>query len=48
MDSRINAIVTYVEIPYGGVDINLSTDFFKFSFAVLSQLKMKSQAWKSI
>ena len=30
-ESRIKAIVAYVEVPYGGMDINLNTDFsFKF------------------
>jgi hypothetical protein len=46
---NIKAIFACVEVPYGGMDINLNTDFFfKFSFAVLSQIKMKNQAWKSI
>jgi hypothetical protein len=50
MEGRIKTIVAYFEAPYGGIDINLNIDFFffRFSFAVLSQLKMKIQAWKSI
>lgn len=30
MEGRIKAIVAYVEVPYGGMDINLNTDLFKF------------------
>jgi len=49
MGGRRKAIFAWVEEPYGGMDINLNADsFYKFSFAFLSQLKIKSQAWKSI
>ena len=35
MEGRIKAIVAYVEVPYGGMDINLNTDFF-FKFHLQS------------
>jgi len=39
MESRITAIVAYVEVPYGGIDINLNTDFFKIFFCRLESIK---------
>jgi hypothetical protein len=39
MEGRIKAIVAYVEVPYGGMDINLNTGFFLSSICNLESIK---------